>query len=176
MSGMRRIGHVTLTFLPYSEAWLYDLVTAPVPYEARVVAVSRENEDRFPFEPVLLIRAEQQARIPHLVPRPIQPPARVAAETCKPVEDVASQAPPNARPLSRPLRPSRVPRRRRRALSDDHELLRVRRERAEDPRALGQGVPAPLPKGCRIRRGGAGNAESDSLVSAPRRIGRMSSR
>lgn len=54
---MRRIAHVTLTFLPYSEAWLYDLVTAPVPYEARVVTPVRENEDRFPFEPVLVIRA-----------------------------------------------------------------------------------------------------------------------
>jgi len=48
---------VTLTFLPYSEAWLYDLVTAPVPYEAQVVTPVRENEDRFPFEPVLLIAA-----------------------------------------------------------------------------------------------------------------------
>lgn len=54
---MRRIAHVTLTFLPYSEAWLYDLVTAPVPYEAQVVTPVRENEDRFPFEPVLVIRA-----------------------------------------------------------------------------------------------------------------------
>ena len=58
MSGMRRISHITFTFLPYSEAWLYDLVTAPLPYEAQVVAVSRENEDRFPFEPLILIREE----------------------------------------------------------------------------------------------------------------------
>ena len=58
MSGMRRISHITFTFLPYSEAWLYDLVTAPLPYEAQVVAVSRENGDRFPFEPLILIREE----------------------------------------------------------------------------------------------------------------------
>ena len=57
---MKRIVHVTLTFLPYSEAWLYDLVMAPVPYEAQVVAVSRQNEDRFPFERVLLIREESR--------------------------------------------------------------------------------------------------------------------
>lgn len=57
---MRRISHVTFTFLPYSEAWLYDMVTAPVPYEAQVVAVSRQNEDRFPFEPVVLIRDESR--------------------------------------------------------------------------------------------------------------------
>jgi colanic acid/amylovoran biosynthesis glycosyltransferase len=54
---MRRIVHVTLNFLPYSEAWLYDLVTAPVPYDAQVVTAIRENEDRFPFEPVLVIPA-----------------------------------------------------------------------------------------------------------------------
>lgn len=54
---MRRIAHVTLTFLPYSEAWLYDLVTAPVPYEAQVVTAVREHEDSFPFEPLLVIRA-----------------------------------------------------------------------------------------------------------------------
>lgn len=60
MSGMRRISHVTFTFLPYSEAWLYDVVTAPVPYEARVIAVSRQNEDRFPFEQVLLIREQSR--------------------------------------------------------------------------------------------------------------------
>jgi hypothetical protein len=60
MSAMRRISHVTFTFLPYSEAWLYDVVTAPVPYEAQVVAVSRENEDRFPFEPLVLIGEESR--------------------------------------------------------------------------------------------------------------------
>lgn len=50
----RRIAHAALIFLPSSQAWLYDLVTAPVPYEAQVVTPMRQNEDRFPFEPVLL--------------------------------------------------------------------------------------------------------------------------
>lgn len=54
----RVVVHVTHTFLPYSEAWLYDVVTAPVPYEARVATVTREHEDRFPFEQVRLIREE----------------------------------------------------------------------------------------------------------------------
>jgi colanic acid/amylovoran biosynthesis glycosyltransferase len=48
------------TFLPYSEAWLYDVVTAPVPFEAGVAAVSRQNADRFPFEQVLLVPEEMR--------------------------------------------------------------------------------------------------------------------
>jgi len=55
---MRGIVHVMRAFLPYSEAWLYDVVTAPVPYEPRVVAVTRENEEQFPFERLLLIPDE----------------------------------------------------------------------------------------------------------------------
>lgn len=64
MPAMRRVSHVVFTFLPYSEAWLYDVVTAPVPYEARVLAVSRQNEDRFPFARVQLIREETRRGSP----------------------------------------------------------------------------------------------------------------
>jgi colanic acid/amylovoran/stewartan biosynthesis glycosyltransferase WcaL/AmsK/CpsK len=51
----RVVTHVTGVFLPLSEAWLYDVVTAPVSYEARLATRWRENEEQFPFERVALI-------------------------------------------------------------------------------------------------------------------------
>jgi colanic acid/amylovoran/stewartan biosynthesis glycosyltransferase WcaL/AmsK/CpsK len=51
----RVVTHVTQGFLSFSEAWLYDIVTAPVPYEARVLTRRRENEEQFPFGRVELI-------------------------------------------------------------------------------------------------------------------------
>lgn len=56
MAGVSRlVTHVTQAFLPFSEAWLYDVVTAPVGYEARVLTRRRENEEQFPFGRVELI-------------------------------------------------------------------------------------------------------------------------
>lgn len=46
---------MTQAFLPWSEAWLYDVVTASVSYEAQVLTRARENADAFPFEPVTLL-------------------------------------------------------------------------------------------------------------------------
>jgi glycosyltransferase involved in cell wall biosynthesis len=46
----RLVTHVTQAFLPFSEAWLYDVVTAPVSYEARILTRRRENAEQFPFE------------------------------------------------------------------------------------------------------------------------------
>jgi hypothetical protein len=156
---MRRIVHVTLTFLPYSEAWLYDLVTAPVPYEARVVTALRENEDRFPFEPVLLIRAGNRRGSlawfhGHSTAGSGGPGD---LQTCGRRLCAGS---PDARPLPRSLRPSRLPRRRRRAVSDDHELLRVRRARADNPRALGTAYRRLFRKGAALRDRGAGNTRA----------------
>ncbi len=51
----RVVTHVTLGFLPLSEAWLYDVVTAPISYEPRVLTRWRENEEQFPFPRVELI-------------------------------------------------------------------------------------------------------------------------
>lgn len=51
----RVVTHVTQGFLRFSESWLYDIVTAPVSYEARVLTRMRENEEQFPFERVSLI-------------------------------------------------------------------------------------------------------------------------
>ena len=51
----RLVTHVTLAFVPLSEAWMYDVITAPVSYAARVLTPSRENEAEFPFEHVALL-------------------------------------------------------------------------------------------------------------------------
>ena len=50
------VTHVTLAFQPLSEAWMYDLITAPISYEARVLTLSRENEEQFPYESVQTLR------------------------------------------------------------------------------------------------------------------------
>lgn len=55
MGDVPAVTHVTLAFLPLSEAWMYDLITAPVSYEARVLTLSRENEDQFPHDRVALL-------------------------------------------------------------------------------------------------------------------------
>jgi colanic acid/amylovoran biosynthesis glycosyltransferase len=38
------------------EAWMYDLITAPISYEARVLTGSRENEEQFPYESVQMLQ------------------------------------------------------------------------------------------------------------------------
>lgn len=56
----RVVVHVTLALGRYSESWLYDLVTAPVTYEARVLTHIRENEGEFPFERVGMVRVSER--------------------------------------------------------------------------------------------------------------------
>lgn len=60
----RVVTHVTQSFVPLSEAWLYDVVTAPVSREARVLARRRENEEDFPFDRVELLEARARRGSP----------------------------------------------------------------------------------------------------------------
>ena len=49
------VTHVTQAFLPLSEAWMYDLITAPISYERRVLTFRRQNEEQFPYDRVELL-------------------------------------------------------------------------------------------------------------------------
>ncbi len=51
----RVVTHVTQAFVRWSESWLYDIVTAPTSYEARVLTRWPENEQEFPVERLELL-------------------------------------------------------------------------------------------------------------------------
>jgi colanic acid/amylovoran biosynthesis glycosyltransferase len=56
------VAHVAFAFVPVSEAWMYDVITAPVSYEAHVLTPSRENAVDFPFERITLFSPDAAPR------------------------------------------------------------------------------------------------------------------